>query len=141
MNSNNDIFNKIKASLDNARDVVKLKERIGSDISEVLSMISQITDDAVSFSIEKTTHDEIEYLSSDNIVYIYKASSPHINFIIFAYSIDEVMGYPVTIETKSNFYNCNDDTTLKTIVSDLIIEKETSMKIMKLISNDDDIPF
>jgi len=141
MSYNADIFNKIKASLENARDVVQLKSRIESDIFEVLSMISTITDNAVSYHIEKNTKSEIEYLSSDNLIHILKASSPHIRFILCGYSIDETMGYPVIIETRDNFYNCNDDITLKTIISDLVVDKNVSMKIMNLISIDDDIPF
>lgn len=140
MNSNSEIFKKIQASLQAARDTIKLKDRIEDDINDVMSIISQLTDDAVSFVISGNDYDDPSYNSSNKIITIIKKSTPYYNFILCGYSIDENNGYPVTVETKQTLTTCADDENLKSLLTDLITEKETSMRIVNLISMDD-IPF
>ncbi|MFO4337651.1 hypothetical protein [Klebsiella quasipneumoniae] len=140
MNSNDEIFKKIQASIQEARDAFKLKEKISNDITEILSMISAITDNAVSFKIDDNNISHPAYISCQKIVRIIKSGNPFYGFILCGYNIDDLTGYPVSIETEKSIFNCNDDDALKNVISDLLSTKETSMQIVKLISVDD-IPF
>lgn len=140
MSSNNEIFNKIQKSLQAARDALQLKLRINNDITEVLSMISTITDEAVSFEIRDNDGTVNSYRGCEKLIYIVKKSNPYYCFILCGYSIDGLSGYPVLVENTKNVFTCNDDSTLKSIISDLITDKQNSMQIINLISIDD-IPF
>ncbi|MEB6390939.1 hypothetical protein [Kluyvera ascorbata] len=140
MSSNSEIFKKIQASLQAARDTIKLKDRIEDDINDVMSVIPQLTNDAVSFVISGNNYDDLSYNACNKIITITKKSNPYYKFILCGYSIDENNGYPVTVETKHTLTTCADDENLKLLLTDLITEKETSMRIVNLISMDD-IPF
>lgn len=140
MSSNSEIFKKIQESLQAARDTINLKDRIENDINDVVSIISQLTDDAVSYSISQNNYVDLSYTSCNKIITIIKKSDPSYRFILCGYSIDENDGYPVTVETKNAITTCGDDENLKLFLTEVITEKETSMKIINLISVDG-IPF
>ncbi|WP_174868601.1 hypothetical protein [Pectobacterium polaris] len=141
MNFNDEIFNKIQNSIQAARDAVKLKEKIENDIFEVLSMVSKITDDAIGFDLLINDNENPFFLGCEKIIFINKKSNPYNKFILCGYSIDEMTGYPVKLESEVNVFTCNDDETLKLTLADFITSKENSIKIVKLISLEDDIPF
>lgn len=140
MNPNDEIFKKIQESLQAAREALKLKERISSDISEVLSIVPTLTDNAVSFAIIENDGSFPKYNSCGKIVQIFKKSNPLFGFILCGYTIDEVSGYPVSVENEKTIFTCSDDSALKSVLTDLITEKGNSMKIINLISAED-IPF
>lgn len=140
MSSNSEIFKKIQESLQAARDTIKLKDRIENDITDVIAIIPELTEDAVSFIIEENNHDDLSYSSTNKLITIIKKSNPYYKFILCGYSIDENYGYPVTVETKHTLTTCADDENLKLFLTDLITQKETSMRIINLISIDE-IPF
>ena len=104
-------------------------------------MVSVLTDGAVSYKIEENIFDDADHTESSKLIKIIKTSNPYHNFILCGYSIDEESGYPVTIENAISIFNCNDDVSLKTTISDLIILKQNSMRIINLVSIGDDIPF
>lgn len=141
MNSNQEFFKKIQESLEAARSTVKLKEKIGSDITDVLSMLSVLTSDAVSFKITANNGMNPGYRSNSKLIHIIKKSTPHIGFTLCGYVIDEANGYPVTIENEVTIFNCDDDISLKSTLTEFITDQENSMKIINLISSDKDIPF
>lgn len=141
MNSNDEIFKKIQASLKAAREISGLKKKIESNISEVLSMVSDLTNDAVSYEIIDNPNLHPSYTETDKLIKIFKTSNSYYSFFLCGYSIDEASGYPVTIENSNTIFNCNDDVSLKTTISDLIVQKENSMKIINFVSLGDDIPF
>ena len=140
MSSNEEIYNKIQESLQAARDALQLKTRITSDIVEVLSMLSELTNDAVSFEIKDNSGNEPSYRFCQKLIYIEKKSNSYYSFVLCGYSIDELSGYPVSLEDENKIMTCNDDMSLKTAISELITDKNIAMKIINLISADD-IPF
>ncbi|GKV93587.1 hypothetical protein H2Y56_06365 [Pectobacterium aroidearum] len=137
------LLEKISKSLENANNLLKLKGKIESDILQTLNIVTEITNNAVEFSIFEKNGDYDKYESSARLVKIIKPSSGiiHSGFIFLGFSINEKTGYPMVIETEANYYVIKDESELSDVLVNIIDQR--ALAIMKLISEsqDDDIPF
>jgi len=142
MSSNEDIFEKIKKSLQTAKDTLHLKKKIENEISEVIIMLTEMTAGAIGFEIKNNDKKNMDYQSPEKIIVLKNKNMPFVpGFILCGYSINENTGYPVTVEDEENIYPCVDEVQLKTKISDIISSHENSMKIVNLASSNSDIPF
>lgn len=128
MSINDEIFKKIKDSIDAAKEVAIVKSSIISDITNVLNMLSDATDGIVKYKIEKNTRTPMDIISrrasisSDNIAFAYVGEIflSSNSMAIFGYSIDQYTGYPVTIETDIDEIECVSSEELKLVIAEKI---------------------
>lgn len=143
MTNKSDFFDKIKNSLNRASETIKIRENIASDIEEIASSISQITEGAlaVKFIAPDEKLMKTGYESSEKVVVVIKPSSFLSNGInLFGFGINKETGYPVLIQTKYEDFYALDKHELFDVISD-IIDRE-SINIMDILNqNSNDIPF
>jgi len=141
MTSNEELFKKIRESLNLAKKTLKLKDQIEEEISVILDELKKITDNEITIEVED--HDLRQpYSSSEKLIYISKSGYIYgESFILFGFSINKDTGYPVDIETDVNLYNCYDSASLKTCIGDIISSEKNAMKIVSLASSSPTTPF
>lgn len=141
MSTNEDLFKRLRESIESAQKTLKVKEKIEEELNHVLSEINKLLGNSVTFEV-LDSNGERHFSSSSKIIHLSKSGvnfGP--SFILFGFSISENTGYPVIIETSKNLFNCNSDSELKGCIGDILTEEKNSIILVKVASEDPPIPF
>lgn len=141
MDNNEKLRDRIKKSLENASSTIELKQKIEKDIVNILNIISDLTNGEIGFDINDNNPANPSFSASNSLVFLKKAN---VNFAygfnILGYSLSNTAGYPVTLETETQYYDCNNEDELKDVMASIIDAK--SLQIIQLMSEEiDNIPF
>lgn len=141
MTDENEIFNRIKASLDRASSVLDIKNKIEEEIYKIVKKLEDFTHNKIEILIKTNHFENINFQSSNSLVCINKTKlNFNYGFILFGYNIDDVSGFPVEIETEQEVFNANDFKELSNIIANII--DKASIKIMELAyKNIEELPF
>ncbi|MDF7758925.1 hypothetical protein PU683_05190 [Kosakonia cowanii] len=133
---------RLKKSLENANNILQLKARIEDDISSVLDILKELTSNSIDYKICENEPMVFLFKDCKRLVYIKKKSDESYgsNLILLGFSINESTGYPMQLETDSEFFECKSVDEMKETLAYIIDKK--SIEIMKLISEDNShVPF
>ncbi|MEQ5226965.1 hypothetical protein ABN220_15140 [Proteus cibi] len=141
MNDENEIFNRIKASLDRASSVLDIKNKIEEEIYKIVKKLEDFTHNQIEILIKTNYSGNVNFQSSNILVCINKTKlSFNYGFILFGYNIDDVSGFPIEIETEQEVFNANNFKELSNIIANVI--DKASIKIMELAyKNIEELPF
>jgi len=141
MDNNEKIRDRIKRSLDNASSTVELKIKIEQDISSIMNIIYELTDGKIGFSVEDNNPVNPVFQDCARLVFLKKTdvNFPY-GFNILGYTLNNQSGYPVNVESETEYFDCANESELKDVIVSIIEEK--SLHIIQLISEKvDDMPF
>jgi len=141
MDNNEKLRDRIKKSLNNASSTIDLKVKIEDEISNIMKIINELTDGEIGFSIEENKPVNLDFRDCAKIVFLQKTSVnfPY-GFYIIGYTLNYQSGYPVSLETESEYYDCNNESELKDVIASIIDKK--SLQIIQLMAEEvDNIPF
>lgn len=148
------LLQQVKKSLDNASQMLKIRESLSNDIMEIVNSISEVTEGALIVrNLKKSIWDENldknhwqlnPFSSSDFIVTVNKSRVNSLKSLtLFGYCINKTSGYPVLIQDDNNDQYAYSKDELITIIINIIDKK--AVKIMELMNlpeeQEDDIPF
>jgi hypothetical protein len=141
MTSNEELFKRIRESIQSAKKTLKLKDEIEKEMSVILDELKNITGNEITIEVEDNDFSS-PYASSEKVVYISKSGYIYgESFVLFGFSINKDTGYPVDLETDKNLYNCYEESTLKICIGDIISSEANAMKIVSIASSPPIFPF
>lgn len=153
MSINEHIFQKIKESIDAAKEVSAVKASITTDIDAVLTMLNKVTEGVVKNITRRSNpiQKQMTGIDSDNLVYAYigEECTSLNSRMLFGYSINNSSGYPVIIETDRDVIECASSEELKSVIADKISNPTITSWIVSMmqgtqrpeLKTDEDIPF
>lgn len=132
---------RIKKSLENAMSTVELKEKIKKDITEIVNIISELTNGEITPVVNENYPPNARFPQCDYLIFLQKKSVNYQHgFNIVGYALNESSGYPVIIETETEFFDCADEFELKELLANIIDQR--SLKIIQLLNEEvRDLPF
>ncbi|HEE9790493.1 TPA: hypothetical protein R8F93_004591 [Enterobacter soli] len=139
---NEELITRLRNSLEKANITLKLKARIEEDMSSVLDILKDLTSDSIDYYIMENSPVIPLYKDCSKLLRLKKKSNSDYSsgMILFGFSINDSTGYPLQLETESEYFECSDVDEMKECIVFIIENK--SIDIMKLISEDSDfIPF
>lgn len=141
MDNNEKIRDRIRQSLENASSTIELKLKIENEIISIMNIIHELTNGEIGFTVKENKPAHSRFVDCEKLVFLKKTSVNHpYGFTLIGYSLNNETGYPVSVETESEYYDCNNEMELKDIIASIIEKK--SLQIIQLMSEKvEDIPF
>lgn len=141
MNNSEKLRDRIKKSLENASSTIDLKIKIEEEIKKIMSMINEFTDGEIGVEINLNRPKDPYFLDCEKVVFLQKNSVNHLyGFNIIGYSLSANSGYPVSVETESECFDCKNESELGNVIAEIIDKK--SLQIVQLMSEKvEDLPF
>lgn len=141
MDNNEKLKDRIRQSLINASSTIELKVKIEDEIINIMNMINELTGGEIGFRITENIPVNVNFRDCEKIVFLQKTSVNHpYGFHIIGYTLNNQTGYPVSLETDSEYYDCNNDSELRDVIASIIDKK--SLQIMQLMTEKvENLPF
>ncbi|MDI3201368.1 hypothetical protein QK324_25530, partial [Serratia ureilytica] len=120
---------------------IALKEKIEGIINEMMVIVSELTGGEITHITKDNTPVNRDYSNSDKLVFLKKSSvNFDYGFALIGYAINFENGFPVSVETDIEYFDCQNEDELRATIADIIDKK--AIKIIQLVEEKvDDIPF
>lgn len=141
MDNNEKLRDRIKRSLENASSTIELKMKIEQDISNIMELVHELTNGEIGFDVVDNIPVNPKFEGCNKLIFLKKSTVnfPY-GFHFIGYSLHKQSGYPVSVETETQYFDCDNEGELTDVIASIIEEK--SLKIIELMSTEvNDIPF